>query len=345
MSPASVPDPDSDLATHRTAAGLLALLSLPGLGSRTALKIAQGNAPAALAHQYLSDPNLPAALTTAEEVLAAHQDAAITVLGFFDPAYPPRLRQIPDPPPLLYVRGNLELLAAPKLAAVIGTRKPSAAGATTTDQLTSALAAAGFSILSGLAQGVDAIAHRTALKAGAANLAVLAGGLERISPAANRPLAEQILSAGGALLSENPLGTPTLPANLITRNRLQSGLADLLLIIECEARSGSLHTARYAAAQGRPIFVPPDTASGGGEGTRLLRNAPASELPDVLPAFAEQRALCERLGPQPLAQPLDLDHLDAALATAGARTGPAFTQLSFQPSQRSVCLQLNLLQA
>lgn len=329
MPPAPLPAPDPELESHRTPAGLLALLSLPGVGARTALKLARGNAPAALAHQHLTDPALPAALTAAETQLAAHQEAGIAVLGFFDPGYPPRLRQIPDPPPLLYARGNLELLAATNLAAVVGTRKPSAAGAAATTDLTTALTAGGWSILSGLAHGVDTLAHRAALKAGAANLAVLAGGLDRISPPANRPLAEQILADGGALLTENPLGTPNLPANLITRNRLQSGLATLLLITECAARSGTLHTARYAAAQGRPIFVPPHPGSGEGEGTRLLRNAPARELPGLLPAFSEQRALCQRLGSEPLARSLDLDHLDVALAEARARADLAPTQLSF----------------
>jgi DNA processing protein len=325
MSPASLPDPDSDLAPYRTAAGLLALLSLPGLGSRTALRIAQGNAPAALAHQHLTDPNLPAALTAAADQLAAHAEAGIAVLGFFDPGYPPRLCQIPDPPPLLYARGNLDLLAAPRLAAVVGSRKPTPAGAAATEELTAALAVAGFSIASGLAQGVEAIAHRAALAAGTANIAVLAGGLDRISPRAHQPLAEEILADGGTILSEHPLGTPNLPANLITRNRLQSGLATLVLITDCAARSGTLHTARYAAAQGRPIFVPPAAGPGESEGTRLLRDTPARELPGLLPAFAKERALCDRLGSAPLARPLEI----AARAAPSARAALAPRQLSF----------------
>jgi DNA processing protein len=319
--------PDSDLESHRSAAGLLSLLSLPGIGARTALKLAGGQVPPALAQKHLGDSDLAAARACAEDQLDAHEDAGIAVLGFFDRRYPSRLRQIPDPPPLLFARGNLEPLSAVKLAAVVGTRKPSAAGVTATEHLTTALAGAGWSILSGLAHGVDAIAQQAALEAGAANVAVLAGGLDQISPAANRPLAEQILSATGTLVSENPLGTPSMPASLITRNRLQSGLAALLLITECEARGGSIHTARYAAAQGRPIFVPADP--GAGEGTRLLRDAPARELPNLLPVFGEQRALCERLGSEPLAQPLDLGHLDAALAKASSRADPAPTQLSF----------------
>ena len=118
-----------------------------------------------------------------------------------------------------------------------------------------------------------------------------------------------------------------MPANLITRNRLQSGLATLLLITECAVRGGTLHTVRYAAAQGRPIFVPPDAGGEEDEGTRLLRNTPARQLPGLLPALGEERAVCERLGSQPLAQPLDPQHLDATLAAARASLPPR--QLSF----------------
>jgi DNA processing protein len=326
----TLPDPDPDLAPHQTPVGLLALQALPGLGRRTALKIAAGRAAAALAHQHLTNPDLPAARSRAEGQLAAHHEAGIAVLGYFDPDYPPRLRQIPDPPPLLFIRGNLDLLAAAKLAAVVGTRKPSRAGAATTERLTTALANAGWSILSGLAAGVDTLAHQAALRAGAANVAVLAGGLDQISPPASRPLAEQILADGGALVSENPLGTPNLPANLIVRNRLQSGLAALLLITECGSRSGTMYTARYAAAQARPIFAPADPPEGSGaEGTRLLLRTPAHQLPDLLPAFRQDRALSERLGSAPLAQPLDPDRIGAALAAASSGAAPAPSQLSF----------------
>jgi DNA processing protein len=329
--PAPTPPPDSEpeLDPNQTPAGLLALLSLPGVGARTALKLAAGTAPPALADKHLAGPALVAARAEAGDRLAAHEAAGVAVLGFFDRDYPAPLRAIPDPPPLLFLRGEPELLTAPRLAAIVGSREPGDAGAAATAELTAALAAAGWSILSGLAQGVDAVAHRAALAAGAANLAVLASGLDRISPRANQPLAEEILARGGALLGEHPLGTAALPANQITRNRLQSGLAGFVLITDCAARSGSMHTARYAAAQGRPIFVPADLGAAESEGTRLLREAPARELADRSPAFARERGLCERLGSAPLARPFAIEELDAALAEADARPDAAPTQLSF----------------
>lgn len=323
--PAEAPKPDAEPDLRRTPAGLLALLSLPGVGARTALKLARGAAPSALAQRHLGEAASAAARARAEDLLAAHGAAGVAAIGFFDRDYPARLRSIPDPPPLLFLRGDPALLGTEKLAAVVGTRKPSERGARMTEELTARLAAAGWSILSGLAQGVDAVAHRAALDAGAPTLAVLAAGLDRISPAANRPLAAEILDRGGALLSEHPLGTATVPANLITRNRLQSGLAAFLLIGECDARSGTMHTACYAGAQGRPLFVPAAPGDAEREGTRLLRRLPARELPDRLPAFARERALCDRLGSAPLARPLELDGLDAALAAASV--SPA--QLSF----------------
>jgi DNA processing protein len=328
--PTPPPAPDPELEDHRTPAGLLALLSLPGVGARTALRLAQGTAPPALAHKHLDGAALTAARAQAADRLAAHAAGGVAVLGFFDRRYPPRLRAIPDPPPLLFLRGEPKLLTTPRLAAVVGSREPSGAGVAATTELTAALAAAGWSILSGLAEGIDAAAHRAALAAGATNLALLAGGLDRISPRANLPLVEEILATGGALLGEHPLGTATLPAHLITRNRLQSGLASFVLITDCAARSGTMHTARYAAAQGRPVFVaPPRPAES--EGTRLLRETPARELPDRAPAFARERALCERLGSAPLARPLELAALDAALALAEADARPdaAQSQLSF----------------
>jgi DNA processing protein len=316
---------DAKLDPHRTSAGLFALLSLPGVGARTALKLAQGTAPPALAARHLDDPALAIARARAAEELAAHRAAGVSVLGFFDPDYPPRLRAIPDPPPLVFLCGELELLRAPRLAAVVGSREPGEAGARTTAELTAALATAGYRVLSGLAQGVDAAAHRAALVAGVPNIAVLAAGLDRISPRANQPLAEAILADGGALLSEQPLGTETLPANLITRSRLQSAIADFVLLTDCAIRSGTMHTARFAAAQGRPLFVPP-AGPNESEGTRLLREAPARELADRVPAFAHQRALCERLGAAPLARAFVIEDLDASLDAASDR---APTQLSF----------------
>jgi DNA processing protein len=260
-----------DCQSYRTAAGLLALQSLPGVGPRTALKVALGVAPAEVTQRHLRDPRLGEALDRAREQVSAHERAGLTVLGFFDERYPARLREITDPPLLLFARGVIGLLSERKLAAVVGTRRPTAGGEATARRLTKALAGAGWAIVSGLAAGIDAAAHRAALEVGAPNIAVVGGGLDGIMPTANELLAEGIVAAGGILLSEHPLGTPTLPAHLVARNRLLSGIAAAILVLECEPGSGTMHTARYAAAQGRPIFVPDPPPSGGAvEGTRLL---------------------------------------------------------------------------
>jgi len=185
--------------------------------------------------------------------------------------YPPRLRGIPSPPPSLFVHGRAQVLTMPWLLAVVGSRRASAAGLATTRELCAQVASVGAGIVSGLAEGIDTAAHEAALAVGAETIAVLGGGLDEISPPRNRPLAEQIVVAGGALISEQTLGTPALPRHLVARNRLISGTAAAVLIVECEPASGTLHTARFAVEQGRPIFVPPPDRSGEmEEGMRLL---------------------------------------------------------------------------
>jgi len=194
------------------------------------------------------------------------------VLSVDEQRYPPRLRSIQSPPPRLFVRGCIQLLAAPRLLSVVGSRRASAAGLAAARELSALVASTGVGIVSGLAEGIDTAAHEAALSVGTETIAVLGSGLDEISPPRNRPLAEQIVVAGGTLISEQTLGAPALPRHLVARNRLVSGIAAAVLIIECEPASGTLHTARFAVEQGRPIFVPPPDRSGEmGEGLRLLR--------------------------------------------------------------------------
>lgn len=172
-------------------------------------------------------------------------------------AYPEVLRNIPSPPKELYVQGPLsELLGHPRLA-VVGSRKVTAYGHGVTQKLSAASAQAGIVIVSGLALGVDSIAHQAALDNGGSTIAVLPCGLDKPYPAQHRQLAATILKKGGAIVSEYPDGTPPLRQHFIARNRLVSGLADGVLITEAAERSGTLHTANFALNQARTVMAVP----------------------------------------------------------------------------------------
>jgi DNA protecting protein DprA len=230
-----------------------------------------------------------------------------------DPRYPDRLRRLADAPPALHLRGDAALLTRRRLVAVVGTREPTAFGLSATHALTGALADGGWGIVSGLAPGIDTIAHRVALERRVPTIAVIGGGLDHIHPPANGPLARRIVEEGGALISEQPDGERAQPRHLIARDRLQSALSLAVLIAQSDLRSGTMHTARFAAAQGRPLFcvVPDDEDdAGASEGLRVLLERPARELCSLLPAWREASALCARLGERPLAHPVRLDDLD-----------------------------------
>lgn len=177
------------------------------------------------------------------------------ILTLADPAYPRSLLDIPDPPTLLYVRGSCAMLNRPALA-VVGSRNATAQGAGNARAFAAALAAEGFAIVSGLALGIDAAAHRGALDAAGTTVAVIGTGADRLYPSRNRELAEEIV-AKGAIISEFPLGTPAAAANFPRRNRLISGLARGVLVVEAALESGSLITARLAGEQGREVFAIP----------------------------------------------------------------------------------------
>jgi DNA processing protein len=183
------------------------------------------------------------------------EDPANRVLTLADAAYPPQLLQIADPPPLLYVKGRAELLSHPAIA-VVGSRNATAQGAANAEAFARTLSDAGLTVVSGLALGVDAAAHRGGLAGRAGSVAVLGTGADIVYPARNRALAHE-LAARGVLVSEFPLGTAALPGNFPRRNRLISGLALGCLVVEAAADSGSLITARLAAEQGREVFAIP----------------------------------------------------------------------------------------
>ena len=181
------------------------------------------------------------------------------LLSLADARYPRALLHIPDPPPLLWLRGDARLLDKPRMLALVGTRNPSAQGARDAHDFAHALARAGVCVVSGLARGIDAQAHRGALAAGDAGgstLAVLGHGCDRVYPAAHRELARHV-AAAGLLVSEFALGEAPLAQHFPRRNRIISGLSRGVLVVEAALRSGSLITARLAAEQGREVFALP----------------------------------------------------------------------------------------
>lgn len=172
-----------------------------------------------------------------------------------DPAYPPFLAEIPDPPPVLFVKGEISLLQAAAVA-VVGSRNATVQGCNDAEAFARSLSDAGLTIVSGLALGVDAAAHRGGLAGAGRSIAVIGTGIDIVYPARNRALAHA-LAESGALVSEFPLGTRALAGNFPRRNRILAGLSLGCVVIEAAVRSGSLITARLAAEQGREVFALP----------------------------------------------------------------------------------------
>lgn len=177
------------------------------------------------------------------------------ILTLADDAYPKALLEIADPPSLLYVRGNPTILKM-RCLAMVGSRNATPQGLQTAENFARTLAAKGLCIVSGLALGIDAAAHRGALSAGGDTIAVIGTGADRIYPARNKELALAIVEHG-AIISEFPLGTPSIAANFPRRNRIISGLSRGVLVVEAAPESGSLITARLAGEQGREVFAIP----------------------------------------------------------------------------------------
>jgi len=219
------------------------------------------------------------------------ESQGITVLTSEDEAYPGRLLEIEQPPPVLFVRG--EWLPEDRAAvAIVGTRRITAYGRQITEQIATRLAASGLTIVSGLARGVDAVAHLAALAAGGRTVAVLGSGVDRIYPPENRGLAEKMLGRGG-LISDYPLGTAPESNNFPPRNRIISGLTMATIVVEAGETSGALITAGFAAEQGRDVFaVPGSILAPQSRGTNRLIQSGALPL----------------LSPEDVLQSLHLDH-------------------------------------
>ena len=190
------------------------------------------------------------------KVADAKLDGGAEVIGLDDPRYPPSLKQIYDPPLVLYVRGSVEVLSQPGIA-VVGTRHPTPYGVGMAERLSCDLANQGLVIFSGLARGVDTAAHRGVINAKKQTVAAMGTGVDEIYPRENKRLAEQILSMGGALVSEFSMGTPPTPQNFPIRNRIISGISVGVLVVEAAEYSGTRITARCALEQNREVFAVP----------------------------------------------------------------------------------------
>jgi DNA processing protein len=266
------------------------------------------------------------------------------LLSLLDAAYPPALSHIPDPPPLLYLKGRPELLAGPALA-VVGSRNATLQGKANAEVFSQALSCAGLTIVSGLALGIDAAAHEGALAGVGSTVAVIGTGADTVYPARNHALAHRI-AAEGCIVSEYALGTPPLSANFPRRNRIISGLAAGVLVVEAAAQSGSLITAQLAASQGREVFAIPGSIHSAlakgchqliKEGAKLVESAAdvleelrmsplAAMAPAAAPAqgaSAAARAVLPAMGHDPV----DADTLALACGKAPGELSVALLEL------------------
>lgn len=295
--------------------GHIALNLVPGLGASRIIKLTQHFARPqqvfeAAAAQLTEIPGIGA--RTARNIKAfsdwAAVDKALAVLEgtdawmmtIDDADYPKRLRHIYDPPSILWGRGSREALSVPGIS-VIGTRKPSPYGQQSARKFAAWLSEHGFSVISGLAYGIDTLAHTACVKAGGQTVAVLGSGINRIYPNSNRRLAENIIQTGGCIISEFVPDTPPDRENFPVRNRVVSGLATGVLVVESDVTGGSMITAYSALDQGREVFaIPHDISNAGGRGgNTLIKKGHAKlcmhiddlleELPGMLPAAPPQR--------------------------------------------------------
>jgi DNA processing protein len=221
----------------------------------------------------------------AEAELEAARAAGIEFLTLHDPGYPPRLKMIDDPPPIIAVRGKFDILSRPSIG-IVGSRNASAAGVKFAERIARDLGAAGLAVVSGLARGIDAAAHRASLASG--TIAILAGGHGRIYPPQHCDLVEKLV-VDGAALSEMPLTWEPRAHDFPRRNRLISGLSLGVVVVEAARRSGSLITARLAGEQGREVFAVPgsplDPRSEGANGLLKQGATPVTEAGDVIAAI------------------------------------------------------------
>lgn len=262
--------PANTAANEQEQLAWLALVMTEGLGPRRIWRAvdACGSAEAVLAQPLTQLEALKLPSAAAQSISSGHsreeaekewtriQEGGGALVTPADPVYPERLREIFDPPAVLWIRGDATLLSRPGIA-VVGTRHPTPYGTGMAEVLSRDLAARGLVILSGMARGVDTAAHRGALAARGKTVAVWGTGIDVIYPKENKRLAEQILESEGAIISEYPMGTFPAPQNFPIRNRILSGMSVGVLVIEAGENSGTRITARCALEQNREVFAVP----------------------------------------------------------------------------------------
>lgn len=279
---------------------LLTLHSIEGLGPARIKKLfdyfgsfkAIWDAPLSEFNQFKFPDNLSQNLKVAkkelkpDEYLLSLEKEGIKVVTVFDEDYPLNLREIIGAPMVIYYKGVLDGEILKNCFGVVGTRKPTGYGRIVTEKLTRELVEAGLTIVSGLARGVDTVAHISTIEVGGKTIAVLGGGLSKIFPSENIRLAERIANGFGAILTEFPPSYPHLAGNFPARNRIIAGLSRGVLVTEAAEDSGSLITARLAIEQGREVFaVPGPITSSLSEGTSVLLKEGAklvSSVHDIL---------------------------------------------------------------
>ncbi len=247
----------------------LALLKAPQVGCRTYLKLLEqvgepeqlfNESRASLTALGLKAVSIEAILKPdwqkIDEDMAWAERSRCHILKISDNEYPARLKEIADPPPILFVRGDVEAVSSLQLA-LVGSRNPSLVGKKIAEDFSRHMAMTGLTITSGLALGIDAVSHQGALDVSGKTVAVTGTGLDRVYPARHKGLAESILEEGGALVSEFSPGTKAHASNVPRRNRIISGLSVGVLVVEAAINSGSLITARLALEQGREVFAIP----------------------------------------------------------------------------------------
>lgn len=232
----------------------------------------------------------------AEAELAATEAAGARLAAIGEPLYPRFLRQIAAPPPLIAVLGGSPELMARPAVAIVGSRNASVAGHKMAERIAAGLADAGVVVVSGLARGIDGAAHRAALAGG--TVAVVAGGVDHVYPAEHAPLRQEIIARGGAVVTEMPFGFIPRAKDFPRRNRIVSGMSLAVVVVEAAARSGTLHTARFALDQGREVFaVPGSPLDPRAEGTNRLIRDGATLTTSAADILAELTPAIGRDGP------------------------------------------------
>jgi DNA processing protein len=216
------------------------------------------------ARETLQTVGVEAFEASAARLIETHLDAGISIAAIDDGEYPGVLALAPDAPPVIYWRGKLEPISIAS-AAVVGTRQPTEMGRSIAERLSAHLASKGVAIISGLALGIDTVAHEAALRAGGYTAAVLAQPLDQVAPASNRKLAFDIVESGGALIGEHPIGKVTDRYEFARRDRIQSGLSRIVIPIQTGEEGGTQNTIKAAKSQQRQIWAPRTENEGGHE--------------------------------------------------------------------------------